>query len=51
MNLNTQLWDRVHTMEFKLVEQLMGRKRDKKKFAKVLVRLAKYLSDQKYTPK
>ena len=50
-SLNTQLWDRVHTMEFKLVEQLMGRKRDKKKFAKVLVRLAKYLSDQKLTPK
>ena len=48
--LNASLWEKVHTLEFKLLEQLDGRKRDKKTFAKNLVRLSKYLSDQNYQP-
>lgn len=44
--MNSQLWDRVHTLEFKVLEELRNKKRDQKIFAKNLVRIAKYLDSQ-----
>ena len=44
--MNSQLWERVHTLEFKVLEELRNKKRDQKLFAKNLVRVAKYLDSQ-----
>ena len=49
MELNTHLWERVHNLEFKVLEQLNGKKRDQKLFAKNLVRMAKYLADKQWS--
>ena len=44
--MNSQLWERVHTLEFRVLEELKNKKRDQKMFAKNLVRVAKYLDSQ-----
>ena len=41
--LNLELWDRVHKMEFLLETELGKKQRDERRFQKKLVRLAKYM--------
>lgn len=49
LSVNGTLWSRVHSLEFKLLEQVRARKRDEKRFAKQLVRIAKLIAaDQRY---
>jgi len=43
LKMNYFLWDQAHKLEFLLQESIAKKKRDKKVFAKKLLRLAKYL--------
>ena len=43
VQLNSELWDRAHDLEFRVLKEIQEKKRSEKQFAKRLVRLSKYL--------
>ena len=43
LKLNSELWDKAHELEFRLLKEVSEKKRNEKLFAKRLLRLSKYL--------
>ena len=48
--LNLSLWDKVHSYELKLQQEIKHKNKQDSRFRKKLTRLAKHMDNQGFTP-